>query len=55
MLDMNILFAGIPLGSGDKCVSVTMNGAVLPILAFFISAGIEQGVDKKILAGTIQK
>lgn len=33
---------------------MTMNGAVLPILAFFISAGIEQGVDKKILAGTIQ-
>ena len=52
MLDMNILFAGIPLD--QMSVSMTMNGAVLPILAFFISAGIEQGVDKKILAGTIQ-
>ena len=52
MLDMNILFSGIPLD--QMSVSMTMNGAVLPILAFFISAGIEQGVDKKILAGTIQ-
>lgn len=52
MLDMNILFEGIPLD--QMSVSMTMNGAVLPILAFFISAGIEQGVDKKILAGTIQ-
>lgn len=52
MLDMNILFDGIPLD--QMSVSMTMNGAVLPILAFFISAGIEQGVDKKILAGTIQ-
>ena len=52
MLDMNILFAGIPLD--QMSVSMTMNGAVLPILAFFISAGLEQGVDKKILAGTIQ-
>ncbi len=52
MLDMNILFDGIPLD--QMSVSMTMNGAVLPILAFFISAGIEQGVDKSILAGTIQ-
>lgn len=52
MLDMNILFAGIPLD--QMSVSMTMNGAVLPILAFFICAGEEQGVDKKILAGTIQ-
>lgn len=52
MLDMNILFAGIPLD--QMSVSMTMNGAVLPILSFFISAGIEQGVDKAILAGTIQ-
>lgn len=52
MLDMNILFAGIPLD--QMSVSMTMNGAVLPILAFFICAGEEQGVDKAILAGTIQ-
>ncbi|WP_337523153.1 methylmalonyl-CoA mutase [Dialister hominis] len=52
MLDMNILFDGIPLD--QMSVSMTMNGAVLPILAFFITAGIEQGVDKKILQGTIQ-
>ena len=52
MLDMNILFAGIPLD--QMSVSMTMNGAVLPILSFFICAGEEQGVDKKILAGTIQ-
>lgn len=52
MLDMNILFAGIPL---DKMsVSMTMNGAVLPILAFYIVAGEEQGVPKEQLAGTIQ-
>ncbi len=52
MLDMNILFAGIPL---DKMsVSMTMNGAVLPVLAFFIVAGEEQGVPKAQLAGTIQ-
>ena len=52
MLDMNILFSGIPLD--QMSVSMTMNGAVLPILAFFIQSGIEQGVDKSILAGTIQ-
>ena len=52
MLDMNILFSGIPLD--QMSVSMTMNGAVLPILAFFIQSGVEQGVDKKIMAGTIQ-
>ena len=52
MLDMNILFSGIPLD--QMSVSMTMNGAVLPILAFFIQSGIEQGVDKAIMAGTIQ-
>ena len=52
ILDMEILFSGIPL---DKMsVSMTMNGAVLPVLAFYIVAAEEQGVDKKILAGTIQ-
>ncbi|MEL7092723.1 MAG: methylmalonyl-CoA mutase [Pseudomonadota bacterium] len=50
--DMKILFDGIPL---DKVsVSMTMNGAVIPILANFIVAGEEQGVDKSLLAGTIQ-
>jgi methylmalonyl-CoA mutase len=50
--DMKILFDGIPL---DKMsVSMTMNGAVIPILAFFIVAAEEQGVDKKLLSGTIQ-
>ncbi|CAM2007012.1 methylmalonyl-CoA mutase [Acanthopleuribacter pedis] len=50
--DMKILFDGIPL---DKMsVSMTMNGAVLPILAGFIVAAQEQGVDQKLLAGTIQ-
>ena len=52
MLDMNILFSGIPLD--QMSVSMTMNGAVLPILAFFIQSGVEQGVDKSIMAGTIQ-
>jgi len=52
ILDMEILFSGIPL---DKMsVSMTMNGAVLPVLAFYILAAEEQGVDKKVLAGTIQ-
>lgn len=52
MLDMNILFDGIPL---DKMsVSMTMNGAVLPVLAFYIVAGEEQGVPKEKLSGTIQ-
>ncbi|WP_299687657.1 methylmalonyl-CoA mutase [uncultured Tateyamaria sp.] len=50
--DMKILFDGIPL---DKVsVSMTMNGAVIPILANFIVAGEEQGVDKAALSGTIQ-
>ena len=50
--DMKILFDGIPL---DKMsVSMTMNGAVLPIMAFYIVAAEEQGVDKSLLAGTIQ-
>ncbi len=50
--DMKILFDGIPL---DKVsVSMTMNGAVIPILASFIVAGQEQGHDKSLLAGTIQ-
>ncbi|HIE45424.1 MAG TPA: methylmalonyl-CoA mutase [Flavobacteriaceae bacterium] len=50
--DMKILFDQIPL---DKMsVSMTMNGAVLPILAFYIVAAEEQGVDKKLLSGTIQ-
>ena len=49
--DMKILFDGIPL---DKVsVSMTMNGAVIPILASFIVAGEEQGHDKSVLAGTI--
>ena len=50
--DMKILFDQIPL---DKMsVSMTMNGAVLPIMAFYIVAAEEQGVDKKELSGTIQ-
>ncbi len=50
--DMKILFDGIPL---DKMsVSMTMNGAVIPILAFFIVAGEEQGVSRDKLDGTIQ-
>jgi len=50
--DMKILFDSIPL---DKMsVSMTMNGAVLPILAFYIVAAEEQGVDIALLAGTIQ-
>ena len=50
--DMKILFDGIPL---DKMsVSMTMNGAVLPVLAAFIVAGEEQGLDRKVLSGTIQ-
>ncbi len=52
ILDMEILFSGIPLD--QMSVSMTMNGAVLPILAFYIVAAEEQGVDKKVLAGTIQ-
>ena len=50
--DMKILFEGIPL---DKMsVSMTMNGAVLPILAFYIVAAEEQGVKASELSGTIQ-
>ncbi|NHQ73749.1 methylmalonyl-CoA mutase [Roseovarius gahaiensis] len=50
--DMKILFDGIPL---DKVsVSMTMNGAVIPILASFIVTGEEQGHDKSLLSGTIQ-
>ena len=52
ILDMKILFDGIPL---DKMsVSMTMNGAVLPILAFYIVAGLEQGATLDQLSGTIQ-
>jgi methylmalonyl-CoA mutase len=50
--DMKILFDGIPL---DKMsVSMTMNGAVLPIMAFYIVAGLEQGASLDQLSGTIQ-
>ncbi|WGK64394.1 methylmalonyl-CoA mutase [Croceiramulus getboli] len=50
--DMKVLFEGIPL---DKMsVSMTMNGAVLPIMAFYIVAAEEQGVSPKALSGTIQ-
>lgn len=52
ILDMKILFDGIPL---DKMsVSMTMNGAVLPVLAFYIVAAEEQGVSMEQLTGTIQ-
>ncbi|GAA6148235.1 methylmalonyl-CoA mutase [Pseudooceanicola nitratireducens] len=50
--DMKILFDGIPLD--QVSVSMTMNGAVIPILASFIVTGEEQGHDKSVLAGTIQ-
>ena len=50
--DMKILFDGIPLD--QVSVSMTMNGAVIPILASFIVAGEEQGHDKAKLSGTIQ-
>ncbi len=50
--DMKILFDGIPLD--QVTVSMTMNGAVIPILANFIVAGEEQGHNKSLLAGTIQ-
>ena len=50
--DMKVLFDGIPL---DKMsVSMTMNGAVLPVLAFYIVAGMEQGCTLEQLSGTIQ-
>ncbi len=52
ILDMRQLFDGIPL---DKMsVSMTMNGAVLPVLALYVAAAQEQGVDPKALTGTIQ-
>jgi methylmalonyl-CoA mutase len=50
--DMKILFDGIPLG--EMSVSMTMNGAVIPIMAFFIVAAEEQGVRPEQLEGTIQ-
>jgi len=50
--DMRILFDGIPLD--EMSVSMTMNGAVLPVLAFYIVAAEEQGVDQASLTGTIQ-
>ena len=50
--DMKILFDGIPLD--QMSVSMTMNGAVVPIMAFFIAAAEEQGVPGKLLSGTIQ-
>jgi methylmalonyl-CoA mutase len=52
ILDMRQLFDGIPLD--EMSVSMTMNGAVLPIMALYIVAGEEQGVAPKQLAGTIQ-
>jgi methylmalonyl-CoA mutase len=50
--DMKILFNGIPLNK--MSVSMTMNGAVLPVLAFYIVAALEQGAKLEELAGTIQ-
>ncbi|KML34880.1 methylmalonyl-CoA mutase [Rossellomorea marisflavi] len=52
ILDMKILFDGIPLD--QMSVSMTMNGAVLPILAFYIVTAEEQGVSREKLSGTIQ-
>jgi methylmalonyl-CoA mutase len=52
ILDMKILFDQIPLNK--MSVSMTMNGAVLPILAFYIVAGLEQGAKLEELSGTIQ-
>ena len=52
IIDMRTLFAGIPLD--QMSVSMTMNGAVLPVLALFIVAAQEQGVPPEKLAGTIQ-
>ena len=50
--DMKVLFNGIPL---DKMsVSMTMNGAVLPVMAFYVIAAEEQGVKQELLRGTIQ-
>ena len=50
--DMKVLFDGIPLD--QMSVSMTMNGAVLPIMAFYIVAAEEQGVAPELLSGTIQ-
>jgi methylmalonyl-CoA mutase len=52
ILDMKVLFDGISLG--DISVSMTMNGAVLPVMALYIVAAEEQGVGREQLAGTIQ-
>lgn len=52
ILDMRVLFSGIPLD--QMSVSMTMNGAVLPIMALYILAAEEQGVKPEQLAGTIQ-
>jgi methylmalonyl-CoA mutase len=52
VLDMKVLFDQIPLD--QMSVSMTMNGAVLPIMAFYIVAAEEQGVPDKLLSGTIQ-
>ena len=50
--DMKVLFSGIPLEK--MSVSMTMNGAVLPVMAFYIATAIEQGVNQSQLTGTIQ-
>jgi methylmalonyl-CoA mutase len=52
ILDMRILFEAIPLG--ETSVSMTMNGAVLPVMALYILAAEEQGVPPETLEGTIQ-
>ncbi len=52
ILDMKILFDQIPLN--EMSVSMTMNGAVLPVMAFYIVAGLEQGASLEALSGTIQ-
>ncbi len=52
ILDMKILFDQIPLNK--MSVSMTMNGAVLPVMAFYIVAGLEQGASLEELSGTIQ-
>ncbi|HYD11389.1 MAG TPA: methylmalonyl-CoA mutase [Allosphingosinicella sp.] len=52
LADMQLLFDGIPLG--EMSVSMTMNGAVLPVMAFYIVAAEEQGVSQAQLTGTIQ-
>ena len=50
--DMKVLFNGIPLNK--MSVSMTMNGGVLPVMAFYINAGLEQGAKLEEMAGTIQ-